>query len=205
MGSNPIWGSDFFCVLLWLILYISLYFVYNNNSLIFIHWIVIYLVDSTIQLLNNWGQDLITVKWKILKPRGLHFSKALFEGRIYRGNLHLIKWKILKPWGLYFSKALFEGRIYRGNLHLIKWKILKPWGLYFSKALFEGRIYRGNLHLIKWKILKPWGLYFSKALFEGRIYRGNLHLKIDWANFFIGRKFKSAICKKILLKITVRM
>ena len=26
MGSNPIWGSDFFCVLLWLILYISLYF-----------------------------------------------------------------------------------------------------------------------------------------------------------------------------------
>ena len=29
MGSNPIWGSDFFCVLLWLILYISLYFLYN--------------------------------------------------------------------------------------------------------------------------------------------------------------------------------
>ena len=26
MGSNPIWGSDFFCVLLWLILYISPYF-----------------------------------------------------------------------------------------------------------------------------------------------------------------------------------
>ena len=26
VGSNPIWGSDFFCVLLWLILYISLYF-----------------------------------------------------------------------------------------------------------------------------------------------------------------------------------
>ena len=23
MGSNPTWGSDFFCVLLWLILYIS--------------------------------------------------------------------------------------------------------------------------------------------------------------------------------------
>ena len=30
--SNPIWGSDFFCVLLWLILYISLYFLYNNNN-----------------------------------------------------------------------------------------------------------------------------------------------------------------------------
>ena len=27
MGSNPIWGSDFFCVL-----YISLYFLYNNIS-----------------------------------------------------------------------------------------------------------------------------------------------------------------------------
>ena len=26
MGSNPIWGSEFFCVLLWLILYISPYF-----------------------------------------------------------------------------------------------------------------------------------------------------------------------------------
>ena len=26
VGSNPIWGSDFSCVLLWLILYISLYF-----------------------------------------------------------------------------------------------------------------------------------------------------------------------------------
>ena len=25
MGLNPIWGSDFFCVLLWSILYISLY------------------------------------------------------------------------------------------------------------------------------------------------------------------------------------
>ena len=31
VGSNPIWGSDFFCVLLWLILYISLYFLYNSN------------------------------------------------------------------------------------------------------------------------------------------------------------------------------
>ena len=31
MGSNPIWGSDFFCVLLWLILYISLYFLYNTS------------------------------------------------------------------------------------------------------------------------------------------------------------------------------
>ena len=33
MGSNPIWGSDFFCVLLWLILYISLIFLskYLNN------------------------------------------------------------------------------------------------------------------------------------------------------------------------------
>ena len=31
VGSNPIWGSDFFCVLLWLILYISLYFLYNIN------------------------------------------------------------------------------------------------------------------------------------------------------------------------------
>ena len=29
---NPIWGSDFFCVLLWLILYISLYFLYNMNT-----------------------------------------------------------------------------------------------------------------------------------------------------------------------------
>ena len=27
----PIWGSDFFCVLLWLILDISLYFLYNIN------------------------------------------------------------------------------------------------------------------------------------------------------------------------------
>ena len=33
MGSNPIWGSDFFCVLLWLILYISLYFLYKNLKL----------------------------------------------------------------------------------------------------------------------------------------------------------------------------
>ena len=32
MGSNPTWGSDFFCVLLWFILYISLYFLYNNIS-----------------------------------------------------------------------------------------------------------------------------------------------------------------------------
>ena len=30
VGLNPIWGSDFFCVLLWLILYISLYFLYNT-------------------------------------------------------------------------------------------------------------------------------------------------------------------------------
>ena len=29
VGSNPIWGLDFFSVLLWLILYISLYFLYN--------------------------------------------------------------------------------------------------------------------------------------------------------------------------------
>ena len=29
LGSNPIWGSDF-SVLLWLILYISLYFLYNG-------------------------------------------------------------------------------------------------------------------------------------------------------------------------------
>ena len=26
VGSNPIWGLDFYCVLLWLIFYISLYF-----------------------------------------------------------------------------------------------------------------------------------------------------------------------------------
>ena len=31
VGSNPIWGSDFFRVLLWLTLYISLYFLYNIN------------------------------------------------------------------------------------------------------------------------------------------------------------------------------
>ena len=29
VGSNSMWGSDFFCVLLWFILYISLYFLYN--------------------------------------------------------------------------------------------------------------------------------------------------------------------------------
>ena len=29
VGLNPIWGSDFYCALLWLILYISLYFLYN--------------------------------------------------------------------------------------------------------------------------------------------------------------------------------
>ena len=28
MGSNPIWGTDYFCVLLWLILYISLSLLY---------------------------------------------------------------------------------------------------------------------------------------------------------------------------------
>ena len=28
---NPIWGSDFFCVLLWLILNISLYFLYDTK------------------------------------------------------------------------------------------------------------------------------------------------------------------------------
>ena len=33
MGSNPIWGSDCFCVLLWFILYISLYFLYKNLKL----------------------------------------------------------------------------------------------------------------------------------------------------------------------------
>ena len=33
VGSNPIWGSDFFCVLLWLILYISLYSLYNIELL----------------------------------------------------------------------------------------------------------------------------------------------------------------------------
>ena len=27
--TTPIWGSDFFCVLLWLIVYISLYFLYK--------------------------------------------------------------------------------------------------------------------------------------------------------------------------------
>ena len=32
MGMTRIWGSDFFCVLLWLILYISLYFLYINIS-----------------------------------------------------------------------------------------------------------------------------------------------------------------------------
>ena len=31
MGSNPIWGSEFFYVLLWSILYISLYFLYDSN------------------------------------------------------------------------------------------------------------------------------------------------------------------------------
>ena len=31
VGLNPIWGSDFFCVLLWSILYIALYFLYNTN------------------------------------------------------------------------------------------------------------------------------------------------------------------------------
>ena len=31
MGFEPTRGSDFFCVLLWLILYISLYFLYNIN------------------------------------------------------------------------------------------------------------------------------------------------------------------------------
>ena len=29
--SGPVCSSDFFCVLLWLILYISLYFLYNIN------------------------------------------------------------------------------------------------------------------------------------------------------------------------------
>ena len=37
VGSNPIWGSDFFCVLLWLILYISLYFLYNMIILSWSH------------------------------------------------------------------------------------------------------------------------------------------------------------------------
>ena len=31
VDSNPIWGSDFFCVLLWLTLYISLYFFHEGN------------------------------------------------------------------------------------------------------------------------------------------------------------------------------
>ena len=31
MGFEPTRSSDFFCVLLWLILYISLYFLYNIN------------------------------------------------------------------------------------------------------------------------------------------------------------------------------
>ena len=31
VGSNPMWGSDFFCALLWLNLYIFLYFLYNIN------------------------------------------------------------------------------------------------------------------------------------------------------------------------------
>ena len=31
VGLNPIWGSHFFCVLLWSILYMSLYLLYNTN------------------------------------------------------------------------------------------------------------------------------------------------------------------------------
>ena len=34
---------------------IAIHWIAQLVSLIFIHWIVIYLVDSTIQLLNNWG------------------------------------------------------------------------------------------------------------------------------------------------------
>jgi len=97
--------------------YYAIYRKMQFISLIFIHWIVIYLVDSAIQLLNNWGQDLITVKREI-SPGAYIFQRPFLRG-LYTGE--------------------------------------------------------------------------------------NLHLKIDWANFFIGRKFKSVICKKILLKFTVRM
>ena len=34
---------------------IVIHWIVQLVSLIFIHWIVIYLVDSTVQLLNNWG------------------------------------------------------------------------------------------------------------------------------------------------------
>ena len=37
--SNTFWSSDFFCVLLWLILYISLYFLYKLISVAYVGWL----------------------------------------------------------------------------------------------------------------------------------------------------------------------
>ena len=69
VGSNSIWGSDFFCVLLWFIPYISLYFLYDNFSLLIrTRWdkkiIYIYFLDSV-----SYTDCMLS--WRGLKTWGL--------------------------------------------------------------------------------------------------------------------------------------
>ena len=41
---------------------ISSYWTAQQVSLIFIHWIVVYPAESTIQLLNNWGRSVVKIR-----------------------------------------------------------------------------------------------------------------------------------------------
>ena len=62
---NPIWGSDFFCVLLWLILYIYLYFPYNINISGIIYLKITRIVprgDDPFFLDNQHGRRDVTCK-----------------------------------------------------------------------------------------------------------------------------------------------
>ena len=67
VGSNPIWGSDFFCVLSCLILYISLYFLYDFtfrinilNSISTSHKHSFFIITNVLSVSRDLPQPFLT-------------------------------------------------------------------------------------------------------------------------------------------------
>ena len=98
VGSNPIWGSDFFCVLLWLILYISLYFLCNINisgigSLNSCHVLREYKHVTVITLVGKFY--LLFTPWTLLGRPG---RSPIGRSPITRVFNREEKWDVMLPW-----------------------------------------------------------------------------------------------------------
>ena len=91
---NPIWGSDFFCVLLWSILYISFYFLYNTN-ISGIDWLNMGRLVLIYALIYFPGEG--TIWWMVSCKTTWSLSQCYNNGKIYERYCT----KCLASWSTY--------------------------------------------------------------------------------------------------------